>query len=113
LQCAKQPPGTVLCGYYVCEYLRACNKHNQSWRQLKKGIDWWQKEQNTNHHNFDQTVADLCKFVTDQVAHEGKPFFNELSPLGQLPEYEKLRKWSTMLRDELRDYTFNMDFVQN
>jgi len=58
-------------------------------------------------------VADLCKFVTDQVAHEGKPFFNELSPLGQLPEYEKLRKWSTMLCDELRDYTFNMDFVQN
>jgi len=33
--------------------------------------------------------------------------------LGQLPEYEKLRKWSTMLCDELRDYTFNMDFVQN
>jgi hypothetical protein len=42
--------------------------------------------------------------------HEGQAFFNMDSPLGLEPEYEKLRKWSTMLR--LKDYTFDLDFAQ-
>ena len=97
VQCVKQPPGSLLCGFYVCEYLRACKKFADSWRQLKKGQDWWEREQ-VNQHNFNQTVADICKVVTDKIVHEGKEFFNEDSPLGGLPEYEPLRKWSTMLR---------------
>lgn len=88
--CAKQPPGTVLCGYYVCEYLRACSKFSESWRQLKKSKDWWRKE-NFDHKNINQTEADIYKFITDSCMHVGRPFFNQESELATAEKYEKIR----------------------
>ena len=75
MQCAKQPPRIVLCEYYICEYLRACSKFSESWRQLKKSKDWWRKEK-FNHKIINQTVADICKFITDSC--------------GEVREYMKL-----------------------
>jgi hypothetical protein len=66
-------------------------------------MDWWQRGQ-VNQHCFNQTVGDICKFVTDQCVHEGRPFFNKGTPLGLLPEYEHLINWSTM--PHIPDYTF-------
>lgn len=101
VQCAKQPEGSVLCGFYVCEFLRACAKYNGSWRQLKKSEDWWEKEVYT-YETFSQTVADICKFFLDQCVVEGKPFFHPDTPYAVLEEYENLRKWSTNL--DMTDY---------
>ena len=39
VQCAKQPFGSVVCGFYVCEYIRACGKFKGNWRQLKKSMN--------------------------------------------------------------------------
>jgi hypothetical protein len=65
VQCAKQPLGSQTCGFYTCEYLRACKTYSSSWRQLKKGLEWWDKER-INQHNFKQTRADICKFALDK-----------------------------------------------
>jgi len=74
VQCAKQPYGSVSCGFYVCEYPRTCSRYSSSWRKLKKAEGWWEKE--TIDPQFRQTVADICKFVTE-AAHEGQTFFNK------------------------------------
>jgi hypothetical protein len=71
--CTKQPYGLVLCGFYICKYLRTCSRFSSSWRQLKKAQGWWKREK--VDQDFRQTVADICKFVTES-AHEGNTFFN-------------------------------------
>jgi hypothetical protein len=101
VQCSKQPHGSVLCGFYVCEYLRACGKFSTSYRQLKKSLNWWEKEKIT-HQTITGTVRDICKFIMDSCVHEGGAFFNKDSELGMLEEYKKLRNWTTMLR--IQDY---------
>ena len=99
MQCAKQPVGSQTCGFYVCEYLRECKQYSSSWRVLKNGLNWWRDVQSTQH-SFKQTKADICKFVLDKCVLEGGTFFNENSPLAILPEYERLRKWPTMMRPQ-------------
>jgi hypothetical protein len=99
MQCAKQPYGSVLCGFYVCEYLRTCTRFSTSWRQLKKAQGWWRREK--VDQNFRQTVADICKFVTE-ATHEARTFFNPKGELATNPKFEKVRNWSNML--EIKDY---------
>jgi hypothetical protein len=74
MQCAKQPVGLVLCGYYTCGYLRACGSFHQSWWQLKKSKNWWRKEK-VDIRKITQTVADICKFVMDECCLVGGNFF--------------------------------------
>ena len=74
VQCAKQPYGSVSYGFYVCEYLRTCNRYRSSWRQLKNAQGWWEKKK--VDPQFRQTVADIYKFVTE-ATHEGRTFFNK------------------------------------
>ena len=102
MQCAKQPEGSVLCGYYACEYLRACGKFNNSWRQLQKSQSWWEKE-TIDRRNITQTVADICKFVTDQCCHVDGRFFYIGSELATEERFEKLRNWRTSGLD-MNDY---------
>jgi hypothetical protein len=90
MQCTKQPEGSVLYGYYACEYLRACGSYHQNWRQLKKSLSWWWKKK-VDSRNITQTVADICKFVTDECCEVGGNFFYAESDLGMKEKYEKLR----------------------
>jgi hypothetical protein len=89
MQCAKQPEGSVLCGYYACEYLRVCGSYSHSWWQLKKSLKWWRKEK-VDSTNITQTITDICKFVTDECCHVGGSFFYVDSELG-MEKFEKLR----------------------
>ena len=54
-------------------------------------------------HSFKQIKTDICKFVLDKCVLKGGTFFHENSPLVMLPEYERLRKWPTMMRPQ--DYS--------
>jgi hypothetical protein len=81
VQCAKQPYGSILCGFHVCEYLRTCSRFSSSRQQLKKAQGWWQREK--VNQDFRQTVVDICKFVTES-AHEGNMFFNKEGNLARI-----------------------------
>ena len=89
VQCAQQPYGSVLCGFYVCEYLRTCSRFSSSWRQLKKAQDWWRMEK--VDQDIRQTVADICKFVIEST-HEGNTFFNQESELARDPKFDRDQK---------------------
>ena len=102
MQCAKQPVGSRTYGFYSCEFLRVCKQYISSWRVLKNGLNWSRDMQSTQH-SFKQTKGDICKFVLNKCVLEGGTFFNENSPLAILSEYERLRKWPTMMRPQ--DYT--------
>jgi hypothetical protein len=99
VQCTKQSYGSVLCGFFVCEYLRMCTRFSSSWRQLKKAQGWWKKEKVDK--SFKQTVADIRKFV-HEAALEGKAFFDTDGDLATNPGYQKIRNWATQLH--IKDY---------
>lgn len=99
--CAKQPEGSLLCGYYTCEYLRACEGYSHSWRQLKKSIGWWRRER-VDHATITQTVSNICKFVTDECCHVEGTFFYAESELAMEDKFVKLRNWRTDL--DMCDY---------
>jgi hypothetical protein len=65
-----------------------CSRYNKSWRQLKKAQGWWQREK--GDQNFRQTVANICKLVTES-AHEGNTFFNMQSELARDPKFERVK----------------------
>jgi hypothetical protein len=91
------------CGYYACEYLRACRHFSHSWRQLKKSLDWWRKK-NVDRKSITRTVADICKFVTDECGEVGGKFFYMGNELAIDPKFERLRNWRTSGID-MNDYT--------
>jgi hypothetical protein len=99
VQCAKQPYGSVLWGFYVCEYLRTYNRFSSSWWQLNKAQGWWRREK--VDQNFRQTIADICKFVTES-AHELNTFFNKEGDLARDPKFQRIRNWSKQL--QILDY---------
>jgi len=101
-----------LCGFFVCEYLRACRKYPGSYKELKEARDHWHGivEKATDENRFKRTVGDICKFIMDQVVHEGQPYFLTGTEYATEPQYEPLRKWDSLLRDELRDYQHPVTF---
>jgi hypothetical protein len=108
MQCAKQTEGSLLCGYYACEYLRACGRFSHSWRQLKKSLGWWQKE-NVDKKSITRIVANICKFVMYECCEVGGNFFYMGSKLAIDPKFEMLCNWRTSGID-MNDYTLSNIF---
>ena len=105
MQCTKQPVGSVLCGYYACEYIRSCGSYSRSWWQLKKSIGWWRRSR-VDNTTISQTVSDICKFVTNECCHVGEKCFYanselvtdcEATQLENRPQHERLQVARTQL----------------
>jgi hypothetical protein len=52
--------------------------------------------------NITQTIADICKCVTDDCADVGGKFFYAESELGMAEKYKRLHNWRTKL--DMKDY---------
>ena len=53
---------------------------------------------------FRQTVADICKFVTE-AAHEGQTFFNKECEFALDLKFKRIRKWSDKEKGlQMKDY---------
>ena len=98
MQCLKQPDGSNLCGFFVCEYLRACRRYKSSYRQLKDSKNKFTRvlQKATDEMRFRRTVADICKFVLYMAVHEDQPYFNRDSELGLSLEFGPLRRWEEL-----------------
>ena len=53
--------------------------------------------------NITQTVANICKFVTEECCYVGGKFFNIESELGTEEKYVNLRHWKSDTLD-MTDY---------
>jgi len=98
MQCAKQPLGSKACGLYTCENLRESREYTNSWKKLKEAVKDRGETMKNERHAFKQIKADICKFILEKCVLEGEPFFDNEGELAVRPEFEKLRRWNTMLR---------------
>lgn len=105
MQCAKQPKGSLLCGFYACENLRTTAKYCTSWRQLEKNRDIFCDR--PIDLKFKQLVADICKCLLDDIVSFDGKWFDTEGALA-LPENERVRHWRTMF--DMNDYVLpNID----
>jgi hypothetical protein len=61
---------------------------------------------NVDRKSITRTVADICKFVTDECGEVGGNFFYLGSKLAIVPKFERLRNWRTNGID-MNDYTLS------
>uniref|UniRef100_K3Y101 Ubiquitin-like protease family profile domain-containing protein n=1 Tax=Setaria italica TaxID=4555 RepID=K3Y101_SETIT len=65
--CHKQPPGTVLCGYYVCEFIRnngRCLPINGNYTKIED-------------KQIDNICTDMTRFILHEICHEDGVFFDK------------------------------------
>uniref|UniRef100_K3YD16 Ubiquitin-like protease family profile domain-containing protein n=1 Tax=Setaria italica TaxID=4555 RepID=K3YD16_SETIT len=75
--CHKQPPSFVLCGYYVCEFIRN-NGSNYSKIEDKQ---------------IDNICMDMTRFILREICHEDGAFFDKDGVL-MVDECTNLRRWA-------------------
>ncbi|KAG2561223.1 hypothetical protein PVAP13_8KG149302 [Panicum virgatum] len=76
-RCHKQPPGFVLCGYYVCEFLRNSGTYRTNPEDL----------------NIDNICADLARFIQREICHAVGEYFDH-SGLLALDEHQNISNWT-------------------
>jgi hypothetical protein len=68
MQYAKQPPETLLCGYYTV-YLRESEKFSINYRKLVNNEKNWQRRK-FNANSITRTIADICGLVMHHCMNE-------------------------------------------
>ncbi|CAO2198211.1 unnamed protein product [Urochloa humidicola] len=88
-QCHKQPPGSVLCGYYVCEFLRNDGRYLTNPEDLPIIPE---TDKHLNNKVIDDICANMASFIQREICHiEGKYF--DHSGILALDENQSLCHW--------------------
>nr|BAD23551.1 hydroxyproline-rich glycoprotein-like [Oryza sativa Japonica Group] len=88
--CYKQPPGTNLCGYYVCEMLRVNGRYKTTSNRIPE-IPYI--AQRFNHTTILNVAADLCRFIRRDVCNARGLFYDNQSELAMDDKFKPLREW--------------------
>ncbi|KAL6619999.1 hypothetical protein ACP70R_035138 [Stipagrostis hirtigluma subsp. patula] len=88
--CHKQPNGSVLCGYYCCEFLRCTNRYVSN----PEDYDPSDLQGLPNAQSPNEIVTgvqrDMCQFIRREICHEKGNFF---SPRQDMAAYPQLCRW--------------------
>nr|BAX25092.1 hydroxyproline-rich glycoprotein -like [Oryza australiensis] len=88
--CYKQPPGTNLCGYYVCEMLRIYGRYTTKFEELTEVPVVANRFDDRTMLNL---VADLCRFIRRDVCNHLGDFYDPESELTTDDKFKRLREW--------------------
>lgn len=108
MQCAKQAPGTLTCGFFACEQLSKAYKYSSSWNQLKSAEEYQQPSRTIENPKFKEIVNDICKCIMDDVVDIEGQWFDHTSALAGNEKYTALCTWRDSL--DMTDYSLP-DFV--
>ncbi|XP_052135411.1 uncharacterized protein LOC127753997 [Oryza glaberrima] len=87
--CYKQPPGTNLCGYYVCEMLRVNGRYKTTSNRIPE-IPYI--AQRFNDSTILNVAADLCRFIRRDVCNVRGLFYDNQSELAMDDKFKPLRE---------------------
>lgn len=122
LQCYKQPPGSILCGYYVCEVLRNNGRYRTNPEDVSLLCAHNYHVCANYGHDGNVTIfiycvyvqlptidgswgrlgekeltnicADMARFILREICHEDGEFFDKEGVLS-LDEAKSLRRWAS------------------
>ncbi|RLN30928.1 uncharacterized protein C2845_PM05G18780 [Panicum miliaceum] len=89
-KCHKQPPSSVLCGYYVREFLRNGGRY---WTNPEDMPTIPKTSCRLNKKDIDQICADIARFIHREICHVAGEYFDHGGVLA-LDEHENLSNWT-------------------
>ncbi|KAG2562149.1 hypothetical protein PVAP13_8KG248608, partial [Panicum virgatum] len=87
--CHKQPPGSVLCGYYVCEFFRNSGRY----RTNPEDAEIPMTSNRLDDRDIDNICADMARFIQHEICHAAGEYFNHGGVLA-LDENNNLSNWT-------------------
>ncbi|KAL6607938.1 hypothetical protein ACP70R_041001 [Stipagrostis hirtigluma subsp. patula] len=96
--CHKQGFNTVLCGYYVCEFLRLRKRY----RTTNPEDEWIaQADHRLTDQDITNIIADMCRFIMHEVIHQDGTFYDLGGPLASFPVLCQWDKGTIMSLEEM------------
>uniref|UniRef100_K3YY70 Uncharacterized protein n=1 Tax=Setaria italica TaxID=4555 RepID=K3YY70_SETIT len=88
--CHKQPLGSALCGYYVCEFIR---NNGRYWTNPQDMPTIDRNYSTIEDKQIDNICMDMARFILHGICHEDGAFFDKDSVL-MVDECTNLHRWA-------------------
>uniref|UniRef100_A0A0D3HB46 Ubiquitin-like protease family profile domain-containing protein n=1 Tax=Oryza barthii TaxID=65489 RepID=A0A0D3HB46_9ORYZ len=87
--CCKQLPGSILCGYYMCEMLQINGRYTTEFADMSL--------ENIQTGSTKKTIlnlcADICRYIRHDVCNHLGEFYDPESDLAKNDPFKRLREW--------------------
>uniref|UniRef100_K4A2Y0 Uncharacterized protein n=1 Tax=Setaria italica TaxID=4555 RepID=K4A2Y0_SETIT len=90
LQYQIQPSGSVLCGYYMCEFIRNNARYRTNPEDMPTIDSNYSKIEDKQ---IDNICTDMARFILREICHEDGAFFDKDGVL-IADEFTNLRRWA-------------------